>query len=129
MSFILIYNFFVLGLPRPPQATQGCLGQPETRPKPHGPRTIPAKPILMDVCPTPGNRAEIGPDGARSPKISKTPDFFSDFLVFWQSRHAGGILRGTAFHTKFQPERWLPDPVRARFDAFRPDTGLFNRHI
>ena len=24
----------------------------------------------------------------------------------------------SSHHTKFQPERWLPDPVRARFDVF-----------
>ena len=26
----------------------------------------------------------------------------------------------SSYGTKFQPERWLPDPVRARFDVFRP---------
>ena len=30
--------------------------------------------------------------------------------------------------TKFQPERSLPDPVRARFAVFRPDSGLFSSH-
>ena len=34
----------------------------------------------------------------------------------------------SSHHTKFQPERWLPDPVRARFDVFRPDSGLFSSH-
>ena len=35
----------------------------------------------------------------------------------------------SSHHTKFQPEWWLPDPVHARIDVFRPDSGLFNRHI
>ena len=48
------------------------------------------------------------------------------FLAIWAcGRHPEGH---SSHHTKFQPERWLPDPVRARFDVFWPDSGLFSSH-
>ena len=39
----------------------------------------------------------------------------------------------SSHHTKFQPEWWLPDPVRARIDVFRPILAslytLYKQHI
>ena len=35
----------------------------------------------------------------------------------------------SSHHTKFQRERWLPDPIRARINVFWPDSDLSNKHI
>ena len=60
--------------------------------------------------PTPGNRREIGPGGAGARK-SRIWRFLADFLVFWQSKHAGGILRGTALTGQsFSPNGGFPTP-------------------
>ena len=49
----------------------------------------------------------MGPGARKSPK----PCFFADFSVFWQSRHAGGILRCTALTTQsFSPNGGFPTP-------------------
>ena len=63
----------------------------------------------------PAAQRKIGPDKAQGPEIAKTLVLFADFLFFWQSRHARGILRGTAltgqsfspngsFQTPFVPD-------------------------
>ena len=53
------------------------------------------------------NRARGGP----GPENRQNPCFLTDFWVFWQSKHAGGILRGTALTGQsFSPNGGFPTP-------------------
>ena len=64
-----------------------------------------------------GNRARGGP----GPENRGFCRFLTDFWVFWQSKHAGGILRGTALTTQsFSPNGGFPTP-------FVPDSMFSGR--
>ena len=57
---------------------------------------------------------------AQNPENHGFPGFFGFFPGFLARFGVRGVREAWGFHpTKFQPERWLPDPVRVRKDVFR----------